>query len=95
MRIDLTYDAVTQAEAIMYDRIYSAVALMLRKKLNFGAERIMKCLHGLDDVIGSTMTDEGKGNTGWTELMQELKDETGIVISSGDDGRLFAEISRK
>lgn len=94
-RVLLCCDAVTQAEAVMYDRIYSAIALMLRKHLGFGPKRIMECLKAFDETVGRTKTADGDGNTGWTSLMQELKDETGIVISSGDGNRLVCEVSRE
>lgn len=88
----LVHDAITQGRAMQYDRIYAAMALMLRKCYGFGLERILKGLHCFDDIAGSVIDNPEKD---WTDVMQELKDETGIVVRSGDGDRVFFEIDAK
>ena len=92
IRISLTYDAVTQGHDIQYDRIFTGIALMLRKEFGFGPERIIRGLRRFDNECGSVIDDPEKD---WGDLMKELKDETGIVIRTGDDDRLICEIETK
>lgn len=96
IQISLIYDAVTQGHDLQYDRIFSGIALMLRKEYGFGTERILRGLRAFDNIVGSVLTEEEGGeNKDWTQLMQELKDETGIVVHTGDDNRLICEVSRE
>ena len=96
IQIAMIQDAVTQGKDLKYDRIYTGIALMLHKTFGFGTQRIMKGLHGFDDICGSVLEDtNGPDERQWTDIMQELKDATGIVIHTGDDNRLVCEISRE
>lgn len=95
IRIALTNDAIQESTAMKYDRIYTGIALAIRRAYGFGAERIIRGLREFDKVCGSVLTDDGPDDRDWTDIMQELKDETGIVIHTGDDDRLVLEISRK
>ena len=92
IQLVLVHDAITQGRAMQYDRIYAGIALMLRKCYGFGLERILKGLHCFDDIAGSVIDNPDKD---WTDIMQELKDETGIVVRSGDGDRVFFEIDAK
>jgi len=92
IQLVLVHDAITQGRAMQYDRIYAGIALMLRKCYGFGLERIMRGLHCFDDIAGSVIDNPEKD---WTDIMQELKDETGIVVRSGDGDRVFFEIDAK
>lgn len=96
IQIALIYDAVTQGEDIKYDRIYSGIALALRKEFGWGPERITRVLRRFDDLCGSVLDKDADGDdlANWNRLMQELKDETGLVIHTGDDDRLVCEVSR-
>lgn len=80
IRMVLAADAVKEAEHIHMDRIFSGVALMLHNTFGFGAKRIVKGLHDLDAVYLS-ITEGGE----WMELMTKLKDETGVIIRSGEE----------
>ena len=90
----LIYDAVTQGKDVKYDRIFAGIALMLRDEYGFGAERILRGLKKFDEICGSVLDTDEDGNdiADWPDLMQRLKDETGIVIRTGDDNRLIVEI---
>lgn len=90
----LIYDAVTQGKDVKYDRIFCGIALMLHDEFGFGARRIFRGLSKFDEVCGSVLQTDEDGNdiADWPDLMQRLKDETGIVIRTGDDNRLIVEI---
>lgn len=96
IQVSLIYDAVTQGEDLKYDRIYSGIALALRKEMGWGPERILRVLRRFDDVCGSVLDKDENGEdlANWNKLMQELKEETGLVIHTGDDNRLICEVSR-
>lgn len=96
IQVSLIYDAVTQGEDLKYDRIYTGIALTLRKKFGWGPERILRALRGFDEICGSVLekSEDGEDLANWNKLMQELKDETGLVIHTGDDNRLICEVSR-
>lgn len=92
IRTALIYDAVVEGNFLQYDRIYTGVALMLHREFGFGAERIARGLHSFDEICGSVLSEEeGGSNAEWPDLMQQLKDETGIVIHTGTDKRLICE----
>ena len=93
IQLALVYDALTQGHDMKYDRIYTAIALMLRKELHFGVDRITRCLHAFDDICGSVL--ESEDDKDWTDIMQELKDETGIVVRTDESNRVFFEIDTK
>lgn len=91
IRMTFMDDAIRNGGAVQADRIYTSVALMLRRAFGFGAKRIFKGLKCFDEINGSAAED-----TTWAELMQELDDETGIIIRSGEDkDRLAFEYRRK
>lgn len=81
IRMVLAADAVKEASHIHMDRIFSGVALMLHNTFGFGAKRIVKGLHDLDAVYMSIT----EGSEEWMELMEKLKDETGVIIRSGEE----------
>lgn len=96
IREALIYDAVTEGHNIQMDRIYTGIAIMLRKEYGFGVERILRGLRRFDDVCGSVLDKnmDGEDIADWTNLMEWLKADTGIVIQTGDDNRLICEVSR-
>lgn len=89
----LIYWAVVEADALKYDRIYSGVAIMLWKRYQLSGPEIMEGLKTYDAICGSVLdTDEnGEDIANWHDLMVELRDNTGIVIHTGDDNRLICE----
>lgn len=89
IRMVLTYDAVTEANNIQYDRIYAAVALAIRKEFGFGPRRILRVLKRFDQICGSVLPENE--DKAWTDIMEELKDDTGIIIRNGDE-RLVVEV---
>jgi hypothetical protein len=97
IRLALIYDAVTEGKDLKYDRIYTGIALAARRAYGFGPERILRLLREFDSICGSVL-DDGEHTADprdWTDIMQELKDETGIVINTGEDNRLICEVSRE
>jgi len=90
IRLAMMEDAIENGNNIQADRIYTSVALMLHRAFGFGAKRIFKGLKCFDEINGAAAED-----TTWNELMQELDDETGIIIRSGEDkDRLAFEYRR-
>lgn len=89
----LIYWAVVEGDDLKYDRIYSGVALMLHRRYHLSGPEILEGLREFDAVCGSVLdkdeNDEDMAN--WHDLMVELRDETGIVIHTGDDNRLVCE----
>lgn len=80
IRMAFMDDAIRNGGNIQADRIYTSVALMLRRAYGFGAQRILKGLKCFDELNGSALEDKT-----WEELMKELDEETGIIIRSGED----------
>lgn len=95
IRASLINDAIRESDSMKYDRIYTGIALALRKAYGFGPEKILRGLKKFDEICGSVLTGDGLDERDWTDIMQELKDETGIVISTADENRLIFEISRE
>lgn len=97
IRLALIYDAVTEGKDLKYDRIYTGIALAARRAYGFGAKRILRLLRMFDRICGSVLEDgeHTADPRDWTDIMQELKDETGIVIHTGEDNRLICEVSRE
>lgn len=87
IRMALTYDAVQQARDVQYDRILTGVAIVLRKEFGFGEKRIMRGLEALNKEFESILDPDND----WNKTMERLRDETGIIIRSGDDNRLVVE----
>lgn len=95
IRVVLVNDAIQESDNMKYDRIYTAVALAIRHTYGFGAEKIARCLREFDRICGSVLQGGDGDDRDWTEIMQELKDTTGIVIRTGDENRLVCEIGRE
>lgn len=89
----LIYYSVTEADFVKYDRIFSGVAIMLWRRYKLSGPEIFKGLEEYDRICGSVLRNEETGEDGedWADLMKELKDNTGIVIHTGDDNRLICE----
>ena len=97
IQMSLIYDAITEGNDMKYDRIFTGIAIALRKECGWGAERILRVLRKFDEVCGSVLEKdlEGEELANWTKLMEWLKEETGIVIHTGEDTRLICEVSRE
>lgn len=87
VRAIMIQDAVIDGNSIAYNRIYTAVALMLHDHLHFGRKRIVAALHAFDDICGRVLDDE----VSWPEVMQELDDKTGLIIRMNDEDKLTCE----
>ena len=96
-REQLIYFAVTEANWLMYDRIYSGVALMLWRRYKLSGPEILEGLREFDAVCGSVLDKDENGEdiANWHDQMEELKEATGIVIHTGDDNRLVCECEWK
>lgn len=89
IRIAFACDAVEEAGNLHWDRIYTAIALGLYHSHGYEAEEILSILQAINDEMVRL---EDKGLE-WPDLMRELKDETGIVVRTGDGQRVIVEIT--
>lgn len=87
VRAVMIQDAVVDGNSMAYNRIYTAVALMLHDYLKFGRKRIVAALHCFDDICGRVMDD----TTSWHDIMKELDDKTGLIIRMNEDDKLLCE----
>ena len=87
VRAVMIQDAVVDGNSMAYNRIYTAVALMLHDHLKFGRKRIVAALHCFDDICGRVMDDA----TSWHDIMKELDDKTGLIIRMNEDDKLLCE----
>ena len=94
IRQHLTYDSVAESHAVIADRIFAGIAIAARKAFGFGPKRIMQLLKEFDAVAGSVLDgpDGKRSNKDWTDLMEWLREETGLIIRSGDGDRLVVEV---
>lgn len=88
-REDYTLDALENETKMKYDRIYSGIALSCRRAYGFGAQRIMKQLTEFDGLMGELTREEDSKE--WTDLMKELRDETGLVVRTDEENRIIIE----
>lgn len=89
IRLALIDDAIRNSNALRTDRIFCLLALTLRKAYNFGRKRIAQGMKVFDELNGRfTSPDE---EVSWNELMQELRDETGLVIVTNTEDRIAFE----
>ena len=96
IRVSLIYDAMTEAHNIAYDRIYTGIALMLNDVFNLSAEQILDGLTYFDKVCAEVIMDpDHKAPKDWMDHMDRLREETGIVVYTGDDKRLIVESLKK
>lgn len=84
IRIAFVNEAMAESSNMKYDRIYTAIALMLRRAYGFGHVRIFRGMNAFGDIMSSVAADDAKE---WEELMAELDDETGIVIRTDCENR--------
>lgn len=93
IRYSLIQDAITEGTDMKYDRIYTGIALAVRRAYDLEAEEILKALREFDKIAGSVLIRDDETAPSWTDIMQELKDETGLVIHTGPDDRLVCELA--
>ena len=87
IRAIMIQDSLTDSESLAYNRIYTAVALMLHDHLHFGQKRLLAALRCFDGICGRVMDDE----VSWPELMKELDEKTGLIIRKDEDDKLLME----
>ena len=87
IRAIMVQDALTDGKSLAYNRLYTAVALMLHDHLGFGRKRIVAALHTFDDICGRVCSDE----TDWPTIMKELDDKTGLIIRMDEGDKLLCE----
>lgn len=80
IRALLAEDALTSGETLAYNRVYTDVALAARRSLHFGPKRLLKFLKDFNTVCEEVLDEDRE----WPEVMQELDDETGIIIRMDD-----------
>lgn len=95
IRICFVNEALAESSNMKYDRIYTAIALMLRRAYGFGHVRIFRGMQAFNDVMASVSRDDDPME--WEELMAELDRDTGIVIrtADGDKDRLVCDYMGK
>lgn len=79
----ILHEALHESDALNVDRIYTAVALALRRNYKFGPQRIMKVLQELDKTLGPALGDEDK----WKQMATECLLETRFVVQPAEEGR--------
>lgn len=87
IRILLCEDAVTNSDNIIFNRIYTAIGVMLHRHYGFTGEQVMEGLQVFDSICGSVLHNE----ISWSEIMKELDDECGIIIRSGEYNKPICE----
>lgn len=81
IRAIMIQDALIDGQTVAYNRIYTAVALMLHEHLGYGRKRIVSALHAFDNIVGRVLDSD----TNWEDIMKELDDKTGLIIRMEDD----------
>ena len=84
-------DAITEADNMKVDRIYTIVALMLHDEFDMNSEDIIHGLQRLDSLFGEISDDD---ELHWTHVMERLDNECGLIIRSGDEHRIVIEYAR-
>jgi hypothetical protein len=82
MKMALAQDALAKGQGLGYDRIYGMVALALWRAWQCDDEKIMEIMKAIDAIATEIET----GETSWSALMEELANNTGIIIRSDRDG---------
>lgn len=90
IRIAFANDYVQNGGAIHSDRIFTLVALMLHEEYGFGYQRIFRGLQKFDELNAQAAEDYI-----WPQLMERLRDETGIVVNTGAEDRIAFEYKPK
>lgn len=92
-RESLIYYAVTEGDWLRYDRIFCGVAIMLWQRYKLSGPEILEGLKTYDSICGSVLDkdENGEDTANWHDLMEKLREETGIVIHTGPDNRLICE----
>lgn len=83
---DLTNISLCEARDIKYDRMFAAISLALSRVLKFGPKRILMVLRCVDDIFISA-----ENGHPWDLIMQDCRDETGFVIHTNEDERIWFE----
>ncbi|MBQ6679573.1 MAG: hypothetical protein IJM76_06070 [Lachnospiraceae bacterium] len=81
-------DAVTEAENVHWDRIFSAFAMALFD-FGFESDRIIAVL----DVVNSYLIAIEEGTRDWTEFLERLRDNAGVIVRMGDGDRILIEVT--
>ena len=79
----LTDNAIENANDIMIDRIYSVIALSVHDFFGTDHEKTMEFMHFFDGIVGKVKNNEED----WSDVMERLDTELGIVVHSGEDGK--------
>ena len=86
IRMAFIQDAVQNAGDVHADRMFTLVAMMLMETYGFGHTRIFRGLQKLDELAARAAQD-GE----WPVMMEELREKTGIVVSSDSGDRIAFE----
>ncbi len=82
IRNALAEDAMCDGEGLAYNRIYTFVALALYRRWGFDQQKIQETLQEIDKMAD----DVNCGRVSFPDLMNELSNDTGIVIRYDREG---------
>lgn len=77
----LTWEAVHEASNVQFDRIFTAMCMAIREEYGFGGKKILRAADRANKILISI----GESEESWQDLMQNLREETGIIVRTGDD----------
>lgn len=84
IRYTFINEALAESSDMKYDRLYTALALATRRAFGFGHKRIMRVMQEFEKIMHSLTSEEAKE---WEDIMEELDNETGIVIRTDNENR--------
>lgn len=87
IRIALAEDALADGEDMGFNRLYTAVVLMMHRVYGLEGDELVKGLAGLDEIMDWVV----KKGVSWEEIMKTTYEETGILVQHGADGDWIAE----
>lgn len=84
IRYAFVNEALAESSDMKYDRLYTALALATRRAFGFGHVRILRVMQEFEKIMRSLTSENPKE---WEDIMEELDDETGIVIRTDNNDR--------
>lgn len=76
---EITDTCLKESDALRMERVFTALALALRRTYGFGAARIARGMAAFSRILEDTADDK----ITWPELMKILDQETGLIIRQG------------
>lgn len=76
---EITDTCLKESDALRMERVFTALALAIRRTYGFGAYRISKGMAAFSRILEETADDK----VTWPELMEILDRETGLIVRQG------------